>query len=152
MNISKLWEENAEYVLKICMRYVGNAAAEDIRQEVFLKIIKSKKSFNKQSDVKTWLYSIAFRCCIDYYREVRKERQIMEEMFQNQELFLSDSQNPVWKVNDISEMPCPFSQLFVELYYGEDWSMREISTVFGFNLTQVKKKIKIGVKHLQGII
>ena len=153
MNVSKLWQENAAYVLKICLRYVGNmVVAEDIRQEVFLKVINSKKTFNEQSAVKTWLYSITFRCCMDYYREKRKERQMMDDFFQKQNISLSDSRNPVWKVNDVSEMPCPLSQLFVELYYGEGWSMKEISGVFGINLAQVKKKIRTGVKHLQSMI
>jgi predicted DNA-binding protein YlxM (UPF0122 family) len=49
-------------------------------------------------------------------------------------------------------MPCPLSQLFVELYYGEDWSMKEIAGVFGMSLAQTKKKIQTGVKHLQHII
>ncbi|MDR1813176.1 MAG: sigma-70 family RNA polymerase sigma factor [Candidatus Fibromonas sp.] len=153
MNVSKLWQENSAYVLKICMRYVGDsAAAEDIRQEVFLRVINSKKTFNEQSAVKTWLYAITFRCCMDYYREKRKERQMMDEFFQMQDIYLGDSRNPVWKVNYVSETACPLSQLFVELYYGEGWSMKEISGIFGINLAQVKKKIRIGIKHLQGMV
>jgi len=149
----KLWKENAEFVFKICRRYIDNITeAEDIRQEVFLKIIRCKEIFKNQSSLKTWLYSITYNCCMDYYRNIKKQQDLMENISYNEQFCLYDSQSPVWKVNKISEMPCPISQLFVELHYGDGWSKEEIAQVFGINVNNVNKKVQSGVQQLQEII
>jgi len=153
MNISELWAENADFVLKTCERFVKNPAmAKDIRQEVFFKILSSTETFKDQSAVKTWLYSITYHCCVDYYRARRKQKQIEDEWLLQEDLFLRDSQSPVWTVGKASGMPCPISQLFVELVFDEDWTTDEISAVFGFSKRYVNKKIQEGIDQLQSSI
>jgi len=153
MNISELWAENAEFVLRVCERFVKNPAmAKDIRQEVFFKILSSTETFKDQSAVKTWLYSITYHCCIDYFRTRRKQKQIEEEWLLQGNLFLRDSQAPVWTVGKASGMPCPISQLFVELVFGEGWTADEVAAVFGFSKGYVNKKIQEGIDQLQSSI
>jgi RNA polymerase sigma-70 factor (ECF subfamily) len=153
MNISELWVENAEFVLRICERFVRDpVVAKDIRQEVFFKILSSTESFKDQSSVKTWLYSITFHCCIDYFRTRKRQKQIEEECLLQRNLFLRDSQSPVWTVGKASGMPCPISQLFVELVFDEGWSTDEIAAVFGFSKGYVNKKIQEGIEQLQKFI
>lgn len=153
MNISQIWEEHAEFILKICQRFVKNdAAAQDIRQEVFLKILNSKGDFKEYSAARTWLYAIAYNCCMDYYRAQKKDWEMVCEFSRSKCFTLSDSQSPIWMVNSISEMPCPLSQLFVELYFGEGWTKEEIAMVFGFCLDYVGKKIQTGIRHLKNAI
>jgi len=150
MNISEIWAENASYVLKICERFVKDpVAAEDIRQEVFFKIISSAKDFKEQASLKTWLYSITWRCCIDYFRARKRQKQIEEECLQQGNLFLKDIQFPIWKTDCALEMPCPISQLFVELIIDEGWSTEELCAVFGFSKGYVNKKIQEGFEQLQ---
>ncbi len=153
MNVSEIWRENAEFVLKVSKRLVNDlAVAHDIRQEVFLRVINCEKPFKEKSTIKTWLYSITFNCCMDYFREAKKQQQINKEFSHTANAFLSDSQSPVWVVNDISEMSCPVSQLFVELCFAEGWSREEIAQVFGFSVNYVCKKIQTGLQQLQKVI
>jgi len=153
MNISELWLENADFVLRVVQRYVSSlSVAEDIRQEVFLKILNSGESFLEQSSLKTWLYSITYHCCIDYFREEKRQQQILDEYLITEPMVMNDSQSPVWSVNDIAEMPCPLSQLFVELFFGEGWSKEEIAQVFGYKIKYVCKKIQIGLRQLENVL
>jgi RNA polymerase sigma-70 factor (ECF subfamily) len=153
MNIKTIWKENSDFVLKMCLRYVNNMAeAEDVRQEVFLKILTSKKKFEKQSSVKTWLYSIVRNCCIDFFRLASRHRDMVIRYLHEEKICLRDSHSPIWKVNKISEMPCPISQLFVELHFGEGWSKEEISQVFGFSLDHVNKRMQTGIQQLQKML
>jgi RNA polymerase sigma-70 factor (ECF subfamily) len=153
MNIQTLWKENSDFVLKICLRYVNSIAeAEDIRQDVFLKIITSQNIFKKQSSVKTWLYSITHNCCMDYFRTVKRQRSVTKEYLRKEKFCMNDSRSPIWKVNKISEMPCPISQLFIELHFGDGWSKEEIAQVFGFTVDHINKRMQIGIQQLRKMI
>jgi hypothetical protein len=48
--------------------------AEDLTQDIFLKIFKSLDTFDRRANFQTWLISISRNLCIDHYRSVRKER------------------------------------------------------------------------------
>lgn len=51
-------------------RLVGNTKeAEDITQEVFLKVWKNLKKFDREKSFKTWIFSIAKNTAIDYLRK-----------------------------------------------------------------------------------
>ncbi len=153
MNISELWQKNADFVLKVSLRFVDSMAeAEDIRQEVFLRVINSENPFKEQSSMKTWLYSITFNCCMDYFREMKRQQQITDEFSRRETFYLNDSQSPTWAVNDVSEVLCPLSQLFVELCFGEGWSREEIAQIFGFSVNYVSKRIQIGLQQLRKMI
>ena len=51
-------------------RYVGNSAdAEDVTQEVFVKMWRKLKLFDTNKNFKTWLFTIAKNTAIDYLRK-----------------------------------------------------------------------------------
>ena len=56
-------------VFNFILRYVGEPAqAEDLLQEVFLRLIKSADGYQKQAKFTTWLYTIARNLCVDNSR------------------------------------------------------------------------------------
>lgn len=62
----------AEYYPKIAgylRRLVGDADAEDVAQEVFLKINRSIDSFRGESSLSTWIYRIATNAAMDHLRK-----------------------------------------------------------------------------------
>ena len=63
-------------VFNIAYKFVGkHDAAEDLAQDIFLKIFKSLNTFDRRANFQTWLISVSRNLCIDHYRSVRKERQ-----------------------------------------------------------------------------
>jgi RNA polymerase sigma-70 factor (ECF subfamily) len=153
LNISELWRKNSDFVLRVCLRLVRDPKeAEDIRQEVFLKIINNGKAFDGKSSVKTWLYSISYHCCMDYFRARKKQRNITDECTRRHGFCTRDVEYPVWKVNELSDMPCPISQLMVELHFGEGWSRQDLSNVFGFDALQVNRRLQTGLSNLQNLL
>jgi len=87
-----LYERHKDLVVNLCYRLVFNKeVAEDITQDVFLKIYKSAKSFRHRSKLSTWIYRITVNLCLNHFR---KEKQF--------NWFLPD--NPVKQAN----MEAPF--------------------------------------------
>jgi RNA polymerase sigma-70 factor, ECF subfamily len=66
-------------VFNVAYKFVGrHAEAEDLTQEIFLKIFKSLDTFDRRANFQTWLISISRNLCIDHYRSVRKERETID--------------------------------------------------------------------------
>jgi RNA polymerase sigma-70 factor (ECF subfamily) len=56
-------------------RMVRNpAAAEDLAQEVFLRIYRSREGYQVSAKFTTWLYRIAINLAVNYARDTRHER------------------------------------------------------------------------------
>jgi RNA polymerase sigma-70 factor (ECF subfamily) len=63
-------------VFNVAYKFVGNHdEAEDLAQDIFLKIFKSLDTFDRRANFQTWLISVSRNLCIDHYRSVRKERE-----------------------------------------------------------------------------
>jgi RNA polymerase sigma-70 factor (ECF subfamily) len=66
-------------VFNVAYKFVGkHDEAEDLAQEIFLKIFKSLSTFDRRANFQTWLVSVSRNLCIDHYRSVRKERQTID--------------------------------------------------------------------------
>ena len=74
------WEdlvrEHTRFVYSICYRFTGSgAAAEDLTQEVFLRVFKSLKSFRAgEGRFAVWLGRLTRNLLIDHYRRSRMDR------------------------------------------------------------------------------
>jgi RNA polymerase sigma-70 factor (ECF subfamily) len=65
-------------VFNLTYKFVGrHDEAEDLTQDIFLKIFKALHTFDRRANFQTWLISISRNLCIDHYRSVRKEREIV---------------------------------------------------------------------------
>lgn len=65
-------------VFNLAYRFVGrHDEAEDLTQDIFVKIFKALHTFDRRANFQTWLISISRNLCIDHYRSVRKERTTM---------------------------------------------------------------------------
>lgn len=66
-------------VFNVAYKFVGrHEEAEDLAQDIFLKIFRSLATFDRRANFQTWLISVSRNLCIDYYRSVRKERQTID--------------------------------------------------------------------------
>jgi RNA polymerase sigma-70 factor, ECF subfamily len=76
------WEaivrQNWRKVFNVAYKFVGkHDEAEDLTQDIFLKIFKALATFDRRANFQTWIISISRNLCIDHYRSVRKERQMI---------------------------------------------------------------------------
>src|SRR6187431_841113 len=66
-------------VCNVAYKFVAkHDEAEDLTQDIFLKIFKSLDTFDRRANFQTWLISISRNLCIDHYRSVRKERETID--------------------------------------------------------------------------
>lgn len=67
--IKEIYREHYRDVYQFLIYFTGDQnEAEDLTQEVFIQVLKSLSKFNQQSQLKTWILSIAKHTAIDKYR------------------------------------------------------------------------------------
>jgi len=73
-SFEEIYKAAADFVYSLALRIINNAQdAEDVTQEVFLKIHKNLKSFQFRSSFKTWVYRITVNTAINAARKSSKE-------------------------------------------------------------------------------
>src|SRR5579862_9130921 len=85
------WEQivrqNWRKVFNVAYKFVGkHDEAEDLAQDIFLKVFRSLNTFDRRANFQTWLVSVSRNLCIDHYRSVRKERQTIDRNIDANEL------------------------------------------------------------------
>jgi len=94
------WEElvhrHTRRVFGLCYRFTGNShEAEDLSQEVFLKVYRSLASYRSAAGgFPTWLTSVTRNLLVDHYRRTKRDRQtdsIEDEMPKLEEKHSSSS-------------------------------------------------------------
>ena len=66
-------------VFNVAYKFVGkHDEAEDLTQDIFVKVFRSLATFDRRANFQTWLISVSRNLCIDHYRSVRKERQTID--------------------------------------------------------------------------
>ncbi len=64
-------------VFNVAYRFVGTyEEAEDLTQEIFLKVFRSLHTFDRRANFQTWLISVSRNLCIDRYRSGRRDREV----------------------------------------------------------------------------
>ena len=144
-----LIDKYASSVYNFTSRFVGPLYRDDIVQEVFIKVWKNLKNFNKdKSQFKTWLFTIARNTITDYLRKKKSipfssledgewtEEDIEDESILPDEV-LNKLQDKEILLKIIDELNDNY-KLVLTLYYQEDMTFKEIGEVLGKSLNTVK--------------
>jgi RNA polymerase sigma-70 factor (ECF subfamily) len=69
-----VFERYRDRVFSIALNFLKgeHAAAEDVTQEVFVKVFRAASSFRQDARLSTWLYRIVANACLDELRRRRK--------------------------------------------------------------------------------
>ena len=68
LEFQQVYETYQPRILRYLIRLVGAEEAEDLTQEVFVKVHQSLKTFRGDAQLSTWLYRIATNAAIDKTR------------------------------------------------------------------------------------
>ena len=106
--------------------------AEDLVQDIFLKVWKSLNSYNqKRASFSTWLYRIAHNHVIDYFR-TRRLHQILEDDIQDSVTSLEEDAEKMLMQKELSEtisgLP-PQQRQIIILKFIEGLDNREIAQI-----------------------
>ena len=156
---AELVDQYKGMVVNLAARMTGNAeSAEDIAQEVFLRVWKGLPTFRGECKLSTWVYRIALNLCIAEGKTARGRAQHLsvDEPGIERTAHISESDNPyaeevVLKERMgvlIGQMPEKY-RTAVSLYYLKDLSYIEIAEIMQVPIGTVKSYLFRGKAWLR---
>lgn len=133
--------------------------AEDLVQEVYIRLLKSYDKFEGRSSEKTWLISIARHVAIDWFRKQKTVRQRILEKFDWDRQQIKDNQalpdevalqneQVQWMYRSLDV--CSIDQRSVLiLRYLQEFSITETALALGWTESKVKTTQHRAIKQLQ---
>ena len=99
MNFQELYYKYKNTVYNLAVQYVQNIEdAEEITQDVFLKIHQNLNRFEKRADLKTWIYRITINTSLDYLKSKKAKKRFSFFI----SLFHNESNEPLFQVSDFN--------------------------------------------------
>jgi len=125
--IVRIVETYSDMLMRIALnRMPGIAAAEDVVQSTFERLIRKKPRFESREHEKAWLIRTAIGICID---ESRKASHRMNVPL-NEEIAAAYSQDSFELLETIRTLP-EKDRDAVYLYYYEEYTTRDIAAILG---------------------
>ena len=161
-----LFEAHKDRVYSIALRYSGDAAAAmDIAQDTFLKVLSQIQKFRGEADIETWIYRIAVNACLDHQRRTRRWMPFLGELIESisargdsvlHRLMRDETSGDVQRV--VARLPAE-QRLVVVLRYTEGLAYDEIARILGCSagtvasrLNRAHKVLERKLSHLRGAI
>jgi len=150
-------------VFNVAYKFVGrHDLAEDLTQDIFLKIFKSLATFDRRANFQTWLISVSRNLCIDHYRSVRKERETIDRQVNADDLSpVSVEVGPLVALErvDLAQQLrkalqdlAPTLRTAVVMRDIQDLSYQEIASKLGLPEGTVKSRINRGRRELARLL
>lgn len=141
-------------IFSYCCRRIGNREdAEDLTQEVFLKLVKAIYRYQFTGKFSNFLFTIAVNSCNDHLRRRSNEQDGRDvELLPSEEGSAQDSL--LWR-EELDKLHQALHGLRDEeretliLYYFHQFKAREVAAITGVPLATAKSRIRRGLQHLR---
>lgn len=149
-----LYQANQRRVFSVALNFFGGKKeiAEDVTQQVFLKIFKKITDFRGDAELTTWIYRMTVNTCIDEQRKTRRFfsienffgefriRKTPDEKFERKEVSV--------EVQKAIATLKPKFRLPILLKYSEGLSYEEISKILDCSMGTIASRLNRGHKML----
>lgn len=145
-------------IFSFTYRRVGNSQeAEDITQDVFVKVWRNLKKFDRNRSFKTWIFTIAKNTSIDW---LKKKKAIPFSNFENEKgenslinklaYFILPVKEPLLGMA-MEKLPSKY-RTTLSLRYNDQFTFQEIAETLGESINTVKSKHRRGISLLRKLL
>jgi len=127
---------------------INRADAEDISQEIFIKVYQSLGKFREESGFATWLYRIAYNTTISELRKRKHVFTAIEDNFDNipdeeitDKIDEVKTEDKLLYLDSVLKKMSPDDALLISMFYLNSHTINDISQITGNSVANVKVKL-----------
>ncbi len=155
----ELYRKHKDALYRFFLRQCGNQAlAEELYQEVWLRVIKARESYVQTAKFTTWLYRIAHNILFDHFRRPLTEKDEASEVeaipdnASNDPAMLLDSQEKIARFRaQLSTLPKEQLEVFL-LKEEAGLSIADIALTIGESKETTKSRMRYAVDKLKQVL
>jgi RNA polymerase sigma factor (sigma-70 family) len=157
-------DKYTKIVYNFVSRFVDSSTASDLTQDIFVKIWKNLKNFDKnKANFKTWIFAIARNTVTDFLRKKKfilfstldKEDENFEDSIPDENLLPDEVLVRIEEIGDLNkvlkDLPDKYKEVLI-LHYQEDLTFSDISKILDKPLNTVKSYHYRAVSMLKELI
>lgn len=143
VDIDAVLRQYSDTVYKIALSQVKNKNdADDVFQEVFLRLVKNSKPISSSEHMKAWLIRVTINCCKKHFKRwSSKTAELLEDI-----PYVTPEEHDIYYA--VLELP-PKYRSVIHLFYYEDLSIKQISDILNLKETTVKSQLSRGRDKLK---
>jgi RNA polymerase sigma-70 factor (ECF subfamily) len=142
--ISTAIEKYSSMLLRLCFSYMKNMSdAEDLTQDVFLKLLHKKPPFENHEHEKAWLIKVAINLCKNRLKTAWFRKTV--PLDENLSGFTPEESEVLGAV---LELPLKYRSI-IHLFYYEEYSIAEISEILDLKESTVGSQLHRARKLLE---
>lgn len=155
--LETIMEEYGENLTRLSFSYLRDwGMAEEVVQDVFVKIYKNYDTYEEIGSFKSWIYRIAINRCKDVLRSSLFKRVVVQSQFfqfldskeRTPEVQLVVKGEDADLINAVLALPMKYREVIL-LFYFEEMSNREIGNLLGVKENTVKTRLSRGREKLR---
>lgn len=151
----KIWNEFSKQLrLFILRRIPDQNHADDILQDVFLKIHSRINTLQDDTKIRGWIYRVTRNTIIDYYRIRKIDVEIPESFpaFIDNTPYNNISQELLIDIKEmIQALPEPYREILL-MTENEEITQKELAHRLGISLSGAKSRVQRGRKKLKDML
>lgn len=141
-----LYDRYSDKVFRKCISFSKDPEiAQDMVQDIFLKVFFQLPKFQGKSRFSTWLYAITYNFCVEYYRkaskhdftEITNEAEAPDDSLEEQELLKTQASI----LKRALEIISPDDKAILLMKYQDEASIKEIQEAMNLSESAVKMRL-----------
>lgn len=138
-DVEKIVKKYANLVYRVAYTILKNEAdAEDIFQDVFMKICTEDIKFENEEHKKAWIIKVTKNKCLDHLK--RSENKNKEELNENLISNNNSNEEKGEVLDEVMKLPEKY-RIVILLYYFEGYKISEISKILETNESTIKSQL-----------
>jgi RNA polymerase sigma-70 factor (ECF subfamily) len=145
-NLEDIYSRYSNFAYNVALRMLGNTMdAEDVLQDVFIKLQQKLSTFNGESSIKTFLYRMVINQSIDHIR--RRGSQTRRAEKSTRELRPAVNDNSLL-LDSLLEKITVEQRSAILLYEICGFSQKEVASILNISRGTVKSRISRGITKM----
>lgn len=133
-------------VFRVAYGYLRNRPdAEDVTQEVLLKLYRSSREFEDLDHVKRWLIRVTVNECTSLYRALRRRPENIDDYL---DTLVAPTPRHAELLHQVLALPTRYRTVLY-LYYYEGYATREVAELIGVPESTVRTRLARGRHRLK---
>lgn len=143
-----LYDQYSEHVFRLAFSFLGSPAdAEDIVQDVFLKVLEKQCRIDKGKE-KSFLLTVTANCCRDFLKQVYRKRVVAYDDVEGKLYYENLSSEESELIKAVMHLPQKY-RIAIHLHYYEGYTFKEIARILHLSPSAVSMRIHRGREELK---